>query len=400
MRALAAVCLMGCGQILGITDPTPGMGGPTDGGFHPDGQKPFDGPTNLDASPLCAAPPTFGAATNYGVAAGADAFDVGDLDHDGLIDVVITGITSSSLVIMHGTGGGALGRQQLVGLPANGMNGATFVRAIDIDNDGFVDLVYMAFGTNHAIYAQRQDPTHAGNFLAAVDVVDVGPMFSQFAVGDVDGDGLMDIVSPDAGMSGISIALQLPASPGSFGTPSDIQLGTTGPSIQSAALGDLNHDGKLDLVGLYDGVVKYVLQKSTGGAVFEAPMTVGPGTAMIFAVKDVDGDGYDDVLIGANQTSIFFQNPAAPGTFTGGETLFPIQKLPIISDINGDGRLDVGGNGAFELQCAPPAPARTFLMQDLNGQDGAGYGDLTGDGKQEHITLDPQNAIMSVAIQQ
>ena len=394
MKRVAALWLLaGCSQILGVGDPELAGGGDAS---HNDG-LPFDGLGKLDTGGPggCATQPSFGSATNYGVTAGPVAFDVGDLDHDGLTDVVVVGM-ASSLVIMHGTGGGNLGRQQFVPLPAMSATGAFSVRAIDLDHDGFVDLVFVATGTDAALYAQRQDPTHPGTFLPAVHVADVGPMFIRFAVGDIDGDGLLDLATPNPAATGIFTFLQLPAAPGTFSAATQVTLGSTSGFEQVAALADLDHDGHLDVIGVFDGTVKYALQKPTG--TFGSPISVGGTGVMDVAAGDVDGDGFDDVLVVTNQSTVFFQNPATPGTFVAGPTAPVLLKFPELADVNGDGRVDLIGNGQFLLQCAPPNPARTFLMQ-LLGQ-AIGYGDLNADGKLDSITFDPQNATMAVAIQQ
>src|SRR5262249_41720668 len=144
-----------------------------------------------------------------------------------------------------------------------------------------------------------QDPANPGKFLAPADY-SVGNDPFTIAVGDLNGDGKLDIVTANASLgpinpSGISVLLQ--SGSGKFLTAANY---STGNVVNSVAIGDVNGDGRTDLVVADSGGVSILLQNSASPGTFTAGGSVAvTGGASSVAVSDVNGDGVPD-LVAAN----------------------------------------------------------------------------------------------------
>lgn len=389
-RVLPLVLATGCAQLLGISDPKGSHG---DDVPTKDGSMPGDGGGPED----CARVPSFGSNDALGGPMGAVSFAVGDLDHDGFPDIAIVSKNLAEVTILHGKAGGKIGSTtSLAMLP--GASGATFVAIADMDDDGFDDLLYRMVGTDSAIIQQRQVP---GGFDAREILLEVGPMFGSFAVGNVDHDSqkLLDLVAPDPSQNGIQVTFQ--NSQDSFGMPVDASFGSPGvPPSEPVVLADLDHDGLLDPIGLSGGSVAFVLHKPGVPQGFAPSQTIGPQATTAVAAGDLDGDGFDDVVAAAGDQLVpLFQDPGKPGTFAAGSPIPAPTGLDLaMIDVNGDGRLDLVSHGVAVLQCGPASGVREFgpTLPAIQG----GYADLNGDGRADIIELDPSQGLVTIRLQQ
>lgn len=122
-------------------------------------------------------------------------------------------------------------------------------------------------------------------------------------IADMNGNGLMDVMMVDTLFgSGVTITYNDPNNPGFFNLNQAVYVG----SPYFASVGDLNRDGRLDLVITDDGDDRYKLNQGNdafGRAVF------GPSHAFQFVsgsdgvfggdnmIADLDNDGWPDVII-------------------------------------------------------------------------------------------------------
>src|SRR4051812_35864853 len=243
----------------------------------------------------------------------------------------------------------------------------------------------------------------------------------SFALGDLDGDGDIDILIGDSffGSPGVSVLKnngdQTFAAPVYYSTPLNEVVGEVG-------LSDFDGDGDLDafatIRGDFDQMTKIKVWRNNGDGIFVAPVefTTGQGPVGI-VVADFTGDGKPDVVTanyGASSISILRHNG-----LTGNSAGFlPPVNFPTVNraekitaaDVNGDGILDVVvggqvgsgfdatlavminmGNGVFATpvpyDAAPGArfDSTAVALADL---DNDGDVDLIGGGDYENGSVD------------
>jgi hypothetical protein len=211
---------------------------------------------------------------------------------------------------------------------AVGANSAAAVAIGDLNGDGAPDIVAAtsdANGNNGAIYVFYQNATTRGTFLAPV-TFPAGAQPQAVRIADVNGDGLPDIVvanlGPGAdgtGSAGVSVLLQDAAHPGSFLAP--VTYATQAEAVD-VAVGDLNGDGKPDLVVANlgpapTGSVSVLLQDPARPGVFLAAASYqGFGQPLAVAIGDLNGDGHPDIAVAdGTSATVMLQIATAPGTF-------------------------------------------------------------------------------------
>jgi len=261
----------------------------------------------------------------------------------------------------------------------------------------------------HRLHFEALEDRRVLAFLAPVDYT-AGLEADDVQVGDFNGDSVLDLATANWYGGGVSVLLGnsdgtfQPAQTSALGpTPSDV---TVGPYPQSLAVGDFNADGKLDLAastydyyGLDDSDVLILLGKGDGTFANAVPQQISHGYSTYIATGDLNADGKLDLVVTSNATSGFAGNAvsvllghgdgnfALDRTYNGNGTNGSIGQLskPVLADFNSDGNTDVAmanwfegkvfiGNGDGTLQ----AP-RNFVT-DL-GTASLAYGDFNADNK-------------------
>jgi hypothetical protein len=170
----------------------------------------------------------------------------------------------------------------------------------------------------------------------------VGTRPTGLALGDINGDGLLDIVAGDRNATNTTSVFE--GQPGGlFGAP--IAYPSVGGSW-SLALGDVNVDGRLDLVTSANGPIAVAVQlgQPTG---FGAMTTyqANPGIIQDVALGDINGDGLPDiVLANLSGNCVHVLLGLASGGFARATYSTGVNSEPLmvkLGDLNGDGRLDI-----------------------------------------------------------
>jgi len=202
---------------------------------------------------------TFSAHTDRSAASGPYGAELGDLNGDGRLDLLLSHPTSNQLAIYLGAGNGSFGT------PSSFATGSTpyFFGLGDANWDGRLDVAIPSFGSNTVGVAMGNG---SGGFGARTDLATgTGPNAATFA--DEDHDGKVDylvVIDQSAG----AVSLLRGNGEGAFAPREDYSIGsTTGPV--GVALGDFNEDGQADLVvPLFSTNAVAVLQTNNQGDIY------------------------------------------------------------------------------------------------------------------------------------
>ena len=191
---------------------------------------------------------TFAARTDFATGSVPAFLALGDFNGDGSLDLVTAGFSTNNVSVLLGTGTGSFG-------PSTDFGVGVFPQAVavgDFNGDGKLDLV----ATNRmSDTVSILLGTGTGTFAPKIDSgTGKGPI--SIGVGDFNGDGKLDLAIANGEALGGSLSVLLGAGTGTFAPKTDY---STGDPAGSVAVGDLNGDGKVDLVATQGFVVSVLL---------------------------------------------------------------------------------------------------------------------------------------------
>src|SRR5881397_2620325 len=186
-------------------------------------------------------------------------------------------------------------------------------------------------------------PAQTVSFIARGDL-EVGTNPRSVAVGDFNGDGRLDLAVTNASSYDVpgTVSVLLGNGDGTFQSALSFAVGSNPLSV---AVGDVNGDGRLDLAvaNYYSNDVSVLL--GNGDGTFQPARTFRVGTyPSSVVVGDFNGDGRPDLAVAngnSNDVSVLLGN--GDGTFQPALS-FAAGTAPVsvaVGDINGDGRPDL-----------------------------------------------------------
>lgn len=284
----------------------------------------------------------FGSAAGFVLGPSTDLFGViptavasGDWDRDGLVDLAI-GDSSNFLSSWRGQADGTF---QLVGSPVNVELSPRALVRVDLNRDGWADLVVVGENIQQAGVGRVLYGNGDGTFTRTPDLFDTGFGSVAVAAGEITGDGFVDLAVANEGTSEVYIL----RGDGSGGFTVLRRL-PVGQAPNAVALVDLDGNGRLDLVvtNTNSDSVSVFLGQGNGSFNPVGEFPVGPvaATPRGLALGDVDGDGKLDALV-ANNFS--FDVSVLRGDGRGGFSPprgFVADAEPLgvlVGDVDGDG---------------------------------------------------------------
>ncbi|HTL32392.1 MAG TPA: FG-GAP-like repeat-containing protein [Kofleriaceae bacterium] len=228
---------------------------------------------------------------------------------------------------------------------------------------------------------------------------------NDMAVGDFNGDGKTDLVTCNYSTNEMSVFLNTTVAEGAYSLEKHVFEG--GNSPRHLAAGDIDGDGKVDIISATDeGVTMFRNITSQGGVLaFDGPTKLGNAETEDVELVDLQGDGTLDLVA---TSAPYYQtgyldvwiNQSTPGAFSfGTKTSFALQYtalqlLAVDADANGRPDLAVLGNEKLSLfinamavgattpafqarldRDTGPQPKSMFLA-DLDGDDAPELGVL------------------------
>jgi hypothetical protein len=232
-----------------------------------------------------------------------------DFDSDGKPDLAIWKDDNTLSVLRNVTINGSISFTNVLSIPV-GLFVLTELRAFDIDGDKKTDLIIPSGNNKVAIYRNTSSPSN----ITFAPKVEVTLAFNPYVItaGDLDGDGKNDLIANANGGTAIAVVKNI-STPGSiiFGTPDNITIGS-GPL--STSIGDLDGDGKPDLMvchgGGGNGMLAVLKNTSTSGNISFSAKVDYPASVPNFStgptvIADFTGDGKPDMGMAYQSTSFF-----------------------------------------------------------------------------------------------
>jgi len=369
--------------------------------------------------------------------AGVSVSSAGDINNDGFDDLIVGANGADSAYVVFGTDAGFPASFELSSL--NGANGFRIMGAPDdragfsvssagdVNGDGIDDVIvgaflampggallagssYVVFGTDSGFAATLDvSSLNGANGFRINGVAHSQSGYSVSRAGDVNGDGLDDLIvgalsaSPNGSSSGAAYVvfgtdagfasdISLAALNGTDGFRISGQAASDGAGCSVASAGDVNGDGIDDLIigaamndpaGRTNAGAAYVVFGTTGGFAANLNLSTLNGAngfklqGSLFATGeraglsvdtagDINGDGFDDLLIGAFLSAAGGRNNAGAAYVVFGGASFSA-TLDLAS---------LDGRTGFRIDGAAVGDAlggRVSAAGDVNGD---GYDDL------------------------
>ncbi len=250
----------------------------------------------------------------------------------------------------------------------------------DVNKDGFADLAvgdhcnggFVFLGDGHGGWSEVAKNLYPTDIAKELEV-DAYTGAEDIDLGDVNGDGNIDMVMGATDKGGISLFF-------GDGTGTNWKYQKCGlPTAKvtnRVEFVDINGDGKLDLAAAYQDGPRVWLGDGTGLAWKAAsdglPTPFNGGLYRGQAFADINKDGRKDMIVAnwIDGPEVYFQN--ANGSWTKAPDVFPEMTGGAIGldvgDVDGDGNLDIVVSGRLDRDAVGYVYGLFFLQGDGKGK--------------------------------
>jgi len=342
----------------------------------------------------------FQTAQSYPVGRTPNSLATADLNGDGKLDLAVSNL-SGTISILFGNGDGSF-------QPANTFIAGiriSSVTAADLNGDAKPDLVILdvtSSGGKVGVLLNNGDGTF-GTVQSLPGIADA----SSFTTGDVDGDVRTDILVGDRGTTPLVpvVAVFHGNGDGTFHSLADVTL--PGPP-GTIYLTDIDLDGRLDLtMSLFSA---FSVRFGNGDGTFQSPLFISTGSFSTTVAGDLNQDGKTDLVTFAS--NIFNHNTFFDTRLGNGDGTFQLAvsngsssgTLALLADVDGDTVPDVAaqGGGSVFLWINHADASFQPVLSVAAGATSAGIAatDLNGDGATDLVVTNPNQNTVTVLLNQ
>ena len=362
---------------------------------------------------------------------GASVSNAGDVNDDGYSDVIVgawgfNSVTGRAYIYYGGASMNSSADVIMTGETTNNSFGYSVSDAGDVNGDGFADVYVGAYGFS-ASKGRAYLYYGGASMNNVVDIYMTGDTslnyfgYSVSGGGDVNGDGFADMIAGAFGRNSNTGRAFVYTNSLRGEDIADVTM--TGEAIYDyfgysvSTAGDVNRDGFSDvIVGAGGGYTiphrAYiffggVFMDNSADVTFNDPLGGTLFGISVSTAGDVNGDGYDDVIVGKwgfvlsnSGVNIYFggasMNNVADVTMTEVDDLFGV-SVSDAGDLNGDGYDDVivgaSGNsgwayiyfGGTSMNNVADVTMTDENIRENFGESVSGAGDVNGDGYDDVI---------------
>jgi len=292
---------------------------------------------------------------------------MGDFNGDGIPDLAVTEDSTNTVLIFLGNGDGTF-----TAAPNLVAGSSPYAIAVgDFNGDGKMDMaVTDTYDDTVSVLLGKGD----GTFAAATSL-HCGSNGSPIAAGDFSGNGKLDLAVAVKGATGQSDSLTILVGKGdgTFTSPQSGQV-VSSNAVSAMQVGDFNGDGIPDLVLTDSNTGAFTVFLGNGKDSFTAtePTLAGsPDFGLSSAVGDLNGDGRTDMVVGvfgSDTALVYLTEPTETATVTANVSLASVGQHLVDASYGGDGNFNPSVSGKTPLWGVPPSTATTLTMSSGRAQ--------------------------------
>jgi len=326
--------------------------------------------------------------TEHSIATGLNfpsSVEPGDLDFDGDLDLVVSRQLNDEILWIENMENSG-GSWQLHSIDTS-FSGAYDALPVDLDADGDLDVAAIGYTADRLSWWENTGIHRSFTGADPVTIIENLDNPRGIATADINGDGLKDVVLGGWGDAWVKVYLQVNETSWWENT---VETGIT--QFRDMAVGDIDHDGDLDILGASVADDKIFWWANDGGALpswTKHTVVSSFNGAHAVEVADMDADGDLDLVVGAiydDEVRVLI-NANGVGTTWSTDMTNSIDGTYdiVIGDLNSDGQPDVVASAYYGdfiriMLQAGTAWSPAFTITGLNGPRGIDLGDIDGDG--------------------
>lgn len=286
---------------------------------------------------------SFQAQVEYTVGSSPYGIAAGDVNNDGNLDLVVTSLDGGTVGVLLGNGDGTF-QSQVTYAAGSDPKG---VALGDFNGDGYLDIAVADYTYNSSpnlrVFLNNGD----GTFAASTNYNAGDDWPQSVSVADVNGDGILDLVTGNYALGSLSNAgVLLGKGDGTFQSAKVYLTGASYSGLKSATVADVNGDGYPDILAANFGSNTVGVLLNNGDGTYASVVEYGTDSRpSSVAVADVTGDGKLDLIVGSDNTTTPLRVFPGKGDGTFQTAIsYPIgnnNTTVAVADLNGDGIADI-----------------------------------------------------------